>query len=160
MAFWACAQLAPNHERIALHCLEHVAGFELYVPRIKPPRTSRNRAPRLLFPGYAFVLIVLQWHAASRTPGVIRLVLDGTVPARVPDRVITELRGMERKGLVQLPKPRPFHPGDRVRITRPGWLLGMECLVAGMTAAERVEVLLGVLGQARMVLPIGDVVRA
>jgi transcriptional antiterminator RfaH len=124
------------------------------------PRNARNQDPRLLFPGYAFVLIVLQWHAASRTPGVIRLVLDGGVPARVPDGIIAELRGRERNGPVRLPKPHPFRPGDRVRITRPGWMHGMEGLVAGMTAAERVEVLFGILGCARMVLPIGDVTRA
>ena len=43
-----------------------------------------------LFPGYAFVLIELQWHAARWSPGVHRLVLDGLQPA-VPDKVIAEL---------------------------------------------------------------------
>ena len=156
MAYWACAQLVPNHERMALHFLEQVAGFEIYAPRIRAPRTARCQDPRPLFPGYAFVLIVLQWHAVKRTPGVVRLVAYGGVPARVPDSVIADLRRRERSGLVQLPELRRFRAGDRVRVAH-GPLLGLEGLVAGIRAAERIEVLLGLLGQARAVLPIAVV---
>ena len=156
MAFWACAQLIPGHERMALHCLERVAGFEVYAPRIRAPRTARNKDPRPLFPGYAFVLIVLQWHEVRRTRGVVRLVTDGGVPARVPDAVIAELRARERNGLVQLPELRRFRAGDRVRVLH-GPLIGLEGLVAGTRPSQRVEVLLGLLGRARAVLPIADV---
>jgi transcriptional antiterminator RfaH len=157
MAFWACVQIARNHERMALHCLEHVAGFEIYSPRIKAPRASRNQASRPLFPGYVFVLIVLQWHSASRAPGVLRLVTDGGVPARVPDDVIAELRGREgRNGLIKLPEPPGLRAGARVRVTR-GLFVGLEGLVAGMSGTQRIEILLGLLGRARVVLPIADV---
>jgi hypothetical protein len=57
---------------------------------------------------------------------------------------------------VQLPEPRRFRTGDRVRVTH-GPLLGLEGLVAGIRASERIEVLLGLLGRARAVLPIADV---
>jgi transcriptional antiterminator RfaH len=154
MAYWACAQLVPNHERLALHCLERVAGFEIYAPRA--PRTARRQDPRLLFPGYAFVLIVLQWHAVRRTPGVVRPVADGGIPARVPDNVISELRRRERNGLVQLPELPRLRAGHRVRVTH-GPLIGLEGLVAGTRPAERIEVLLGLLGRTRVVLPITDV---
>jgi transcription antitermination factor NusG len=113
VAYWACAQLVPNHERLALHCLVEHAGFEIYAPRIRAPSAARCQDPRLLFPGYVFVLIVLQWHAAKRTPGVVHLVLDGGVPARVPDNVIAELRQRERNGLVQLSELRRFRAGSR-----------------------------------------------
>jgi transcriptional antiterminator RfaH len=135
MAYWACAQLAPSRERLALHCLQQVAGFEVYAPRIKAPRGARSRNPRLLFPGYVFVLIVLQWHAAMRTPGVVRLVLDGGIPARVPDNVIAELRARERNGLLQLPEPRRFRAGERVRVIH-GPLVGLEGLVAGRASGS------------------------
>jgi transcriptional antiterminator RfaH len=102
------------------------------------------------------VLIVLQWHAVKRTPGVVRLVADGGVPARVPDSVIAELRRRERNGLVQLPELRRFRAGDRVRVTH-GPLLGLESLVAGTRPSQRIEVLLGLLGRARAVLPTADV---
>ena len=156
MAYWACAQLVPNHERMALRFLEQVAGFEIYAPRIRAPRTARCQDPRLLFPGYAFVLVVLQWHEIKRTPGVVRLVADGGVPAKVPDSVIEDLRRRERHGLVQLPELCRFRTGDRVRVTH-GPLIGLEGLAAGTRPSERIEVLLGLLGRARVVLPIADV---
>jgi transcriptional antiterminator RfaH len=156
MAFWCCAQIAHNHERLALHCLEQVAGFEIYSPRIKAPRHARNQRSRALFPGYVFVLIVLQWHAASRAPGVIRLVQDGGLPARVPDDVIAELKGRERNGLVRLPEPRCLRTGARIRVMR-GPLRGLEGLVAGTRPAQRVEILLRLFGRARVTLPCSNV---
>jgi transcription antitermination factor NusG len=53
----------------------------------------------LLFPGYVFALIVLQWHAARYAPGVASIIMSGDVPARVPDAVIAELRSREHNGL-------------------------------------------------------------
>ena len=44
-----------------------------------------------------------------------RLVMDGPVPARVPDRVIAEIRSRERAGLIELPKL-GLEPGMRVRV--------------------------------------------
>ena len=35
-----------------------------------------------LSPGYSFVLIELQWHAARWAPGTLGLVMDGITPAR------------------------------------------------------------------------------
>jgi transcription antitermination factor NusG len=98
MAYWAAVQLQASRERLALHCLSKVNGFEIYSPRIKAPRARREVGTRPLFPGYCFVLIVSQWWAARWSPGVIRIVLDGAVPARVPDQAITELRRREHRG--------------------------------------------------------------
>jgi transcriptional antiterminator RfaH len=157
MAYWSCVQLEPNRERLALHCLTKVNKFEIYSPRIQPPRARREDDTRPLFPGYAFVLIALQWHAARWSPGVVRIVLDGGVPAKVPDRVIAELRERERGGIVQLPQAPGMKPGDRVRVTR-GPLQGHLGLYAGMKPRERVEVLLTLLGgQTRTMLPKSDV---
>jgi len=98
-----------------------------------------------LFPGYAFVLITLQWHAARWSPGVVRIVLDGLAPARVPDAVIAELRGRERNGLIELPKPPTVQPGDRVRVRR-GPFAGQLALFIGQKPRQRVEVLRSLLG--------------
>jgi hypothetical protein len=85
VSYWACAQLEINRERLALHCLG-LAGYEVYLPRIRSQRAmGLRKAVTALFPGYAFVLIELQWHAARWSPGVLRLVLDGVQPAKVPD---------------------------------------------------------------------------
>jgi transcriptional antiterminator RfaH len=157
MSYWACAQLEANRERLALHCLS-LRGFEVYLPRLRikcttPARKTSVQAPAL-FPGYAFVLIELQWHAARWSPGILRLVLDGDRPARVPDKVIAELKGRERSGLVELPLPPDFKHGDTVRITR-GVFTGQLALFEGQRPRERVAVLLQLLG--RVELPNGDI---
>jgi transcriptional antiterminator RfaH len=152
MSYWACAQLEANRERLALHCLG-LRGFEIYLPRLRvkritPARKTSMPAPPL-FPGYAFVLIELQWHAARWSPGVLRLVLDGDRPARVPDKVIAELKGRERNGLVELPPPRGFRCGDPVCFTR-GDFAGQLAVFDGMRPHERVAVLLQLLGRVEL----------
>jgi transcriptional antiterminator RfaH len=119
VSYWCCAQIEGNREGLALHCL-NLAGFTVYAPRIHVRRRSSTRKARVqttsLFPGYAFVLIELQWHAARWCPGVLRLILDGVQPARVPEHVILDLRSRERDGVVVLPEKRTLRPGDPVRV--------------------------------------------
>ena len=161
MGFWACAQLQPQRERLALHTLS-LAGYTTYLPRLRQHRVSRGRrieTTPALFPGYAFVLIELQWHAARWAPGVTRIVLDGAAPARVPDGVIAEIRSRERGGLIELPKRALARPGDRLRVIR-GPFAGQVGLYAGMKPRERVEVLLAILGGAQRVTLAADAVEA
>jgi len=52
MAFWAAAQLQPQRDQLALHCLK-LFGFETYAPRLRDQRTIRGRKvikTPLLFP--------------------------------------------------------------------------------------------------------------
>ena len=136
--YWAAAQLQPQRERLALHFLAQ-AGFQTYAPRLREPRTVQGRKvvrTPLLFPAYAFVLIELQWHTARWAPGVARIVMDGMVPARVPDAVIDEIRSRERGGLIELPKPSVARLGDRVRVLT-GPLAGHIGLYAGMKPRAR-----------------------
>jgi transcriptional antiterminator RfaH len=157
MSYWAAVQLQASRERLALHCLSKVNGFEVYSPRIKAPRARREVGTRPLFPGYCFILIVSQWWAARWSPGVIRIVLDGAVPARVPDQVISEIRRREVRGVVELPKPPGLEVGDRVRVTR-GPLVGLTGLYQGMNGRQRVDILLSILGGAcRVTLVRSDV---
>jgi hypothetical protein len=58
---------------------------------------------------------ILDSTAARWCPGVVRLVMDGLQPARVPDAVIEGIRGRERNGAVELPR-RLLKSGDRVRL--------------------------------------------
>src|SRR5262245_38664832 len=116
MAYWAAAQLVPQKDRLALFFLGQ-AGFETYAPRLKAPCKVRGRTvvkTPLLFPGYLFVRIELQWHAARWAVGVNKLVMAGATPAAVPDPVIAELRRRECGGLIELPSR--FRRGDPVRI--------------------------------------------
>jgi transcriptional antiterminator RfaH len=89
--------------------------------------------------------------------GLVRIVLDGAVPAKVPDKIIAELRERERGGVVQLPEAPGMKPGDRVRVTREP-LVGFAGLYVGMSGRQRIEVFLTMLGgQTRSILPKGDV---
>jgi transcriptional antiterminator RfaH len=145
--YWCCAQTEPFRERLALHCLG-LNGFEVYCPRLREQVSIRGRRvvrTPPLFRGYAFVLIVSAWYSARWSPGVVRLVMDGEAPAHVPDAVISEIKGRERNGLVELPKPRGLAPGTRVRVVS-GPLSAQIGMLAVLRPHERVLVLLRMLG--------------
>ena len=74
-----------------------------------------------------------------------RLVMDGVLPARVPDAVISEIRSRERGGFVELPKSRGLAPGMRVRVIS-GPLSEQIGMLAALRPHERVLVLLQLLG--------------
>src|SRR5262249_27715657 len=148
--YWACAQLESNRTRLALalHCLNKVAGYEIYNPQLREQRRRYGRkimGVSQLFPAYVFVLTVSGWWNARWPPGVVRLVMDGLVPARVPDAVITEIRSRERNGFVELPKSRGLALGTRVRVIS-GPLSEQIGLLAVIRPHERVLVLLHLLG--------------
>jgi transcriptional antiterminator RfaH len=158
MPFWAACRLQPNPAALALHCLK-LHGYEAYCPQLRERRIVRGRKIEVLQPlfvGYAFVRIVLQWHAARWCPGTLGLIMDGLVPAKVPDCIISEIWSRERNGAIELPWCGPRR-GDRVRILR-GPFQGACAIFADMKPHERVEVLLVLLdGQRRVTLAKKDV---
>jgi transcriptional antiterminator RfaH len=162
VAFWAVARLEAQRENLALHCLA-LAGFETYFPRLRDRRIRFGRMIEnrpALFPGYAFVLIQLQWHAARWAPGTLGLIMDGVSPARVSDSVIKEIRGREMNGLIDLPKPGELRRGARVQILR-GPFAGHLAIFADMRPRQRVEILLQLLGgEHKVQLPKADVAAA
>ena len=82
--------------------------------------------------------------------------MDGMQPAKVSDDVIREIRDRECNGVVELPR-RVLKHGDRVRILA-GPFRGHLAIYAGMTANERIAVLLEMFGrQQRVTIPDRDV---
>jgi transcriptional antiterminator RfaH len=156
--YWACARLEPRREAVAEHFLT-LAGYEVYIPRIRERRIRSGRrletlAP--LFPSYAFVGIANGWHTVRWSIGVIALIMSGDRPAVVADRIIDEIRSREIRGTVVLPE-RELVPGARVRVLA-GPFRDQLAIFAGMRPRERVEVLLSLLGgQQRVTLPSGAV---
>src|SRR5215831_415405 len=146
--YWCCAQVKPRRERLASYTLG-LAGYEIYQPLLREQRRSRSGRKIVvtpsLFPGYTFVLVVSGWWNARWSPGVVRLIMDGLVPAHVPDAVIAEIRSRERNGLVELPKLHGLKPGMRVRVVS-GPLSEQIGMLAALRPHERVLVLLQLLG--------------
>src|SRR5215467_15796464 len=138
--YWCCAQVEPRRERLASHCLG-LAGYEIYQPLLREQRRSRHgrkiTVTPPLFPGYLFLWVVSGWWNARWSPGVVRLIMDGLQPAHVPDDVISEIRGRERNGLVELPKLHGLKPGMRVRVTS-GPLSAQIGMLAVLRPHERV----------------------
>ena len=159
MPYWACAQTEPQREAAAQHFLG-LAGYQTYLPRLRVVRARRGRKTETrppLFPSYMFIVIERGWWLARWCPGVVRLLTAGDAPMPVPDALITEIRGRERSGLVELQKPPGLRAGDRVRILA-GPFCGHLGLYAGMKPRQRVEVLLQLLGSMqRVTLPRGAI---
>jgi transcriptional antiterminator RfaH len=147
MAFWAVARTEPHREAVAARFLG-AQDFETYLPVIQtpPPRGQTIRRTAPLFPGYLFILIRLQWYAVKPTFGVRGLIMDGTVPARLADSVIDEIRQRESGGFVKLPAQSRFRRGQKVRIVR-GPFEGRCGLYGGQAPNERERILLSLLGQ-------------
>ena len=83
--------------------------------------------------------------------------MNGVGPAAVPDGVIVASRARETGGLIDLPRPPKFRPGDRLRVIH-GPFAGHVGLYAGMKPHERVEVLLAILGGSQRVTLAADAV--
>jgi len=155
MSYWAVAQIEVQRERIATLLLNR-AGYEIYAPRIQLSRQRRKRAV-LLFPSYIFVRIVDRFYPVKNTPGVLRLLMDGERPARMPDSALDQLRGKEVRGFIRLPKKQPAH-GQRMRIIN-GPFAGHLALFEGMTGHERQKVLIAFLsGAVTIELPVRDAI--
>jgi transcriptional antiterminator RfaH len=145
--YWCCAQVEPRRERLASHCLT-LAGYEIYQPLLREQRRSHGRKITVtppLFPGYLFVWVVRGWWDARWSPGVVRLIMDGLLPARDPDAVISGIRSRERGGFVELLPKLRLAPGMRVKVLQ-GPLQDHIGLLAALRPHERVLVLLQLLG--------------
>jgi transcriptional antiterminator RfaH len=159
--YWVAVRAQPRREALAAHFLG-LAGYTVYLPRLRERRTVKGRKVEIrppLFPGYLFAEVIAGWWAAHWCPATHGLVMSSGLPLRVPARVLDEIRGRERGGLIELPKPPLARLGSRVRVTQ-GPLAGHVGLYAGMKPRERVEVLLAILGSSQRVTLAADAVEA
>jgi transcriptional antiterminator RfaH len=158
--YWAIAQTENQRETIAAYFLAR-ANFETYLPRIRIKRGVKSRIVPL-FPSYILVRILDRWHAVENTIGVTRLITSGSGPARLRDEIVDQIRGRETNGLVKLPSAAKtaFRRGQPVAISR-GSFRGHVALFDGMSAHDRVNVLLDLLGRrVKIELAFGDVAAA
>ena len=149
---WYVAQTRPHAEAKASHHLRS-QGFEIYLPRYLKQRRHARRVEKVaspLFPNYVFVAIDVatqRWLSIDSTIGVTKLVRNGDLPTPVPQQVIDALRRREdANGFVQLIRRPRFSPGDKIRVVG-GAFCDCYGLYEGMTARERIAILLELLGR-------------
>ena len=140
MSYWSVVQVESQCEHVVRLLLMR-SNFETYLPRIK----FRSRIS-LLFPTYIFIRLAERWYPILWTPHVVRLLMSGDQPAKLPEDVVTQIRKREHGGFVKLPIQR-LKKGQKVRIVR-GSFEGHIALYEGMTSKDRERVLLNLLGQS------------
>jgi transcriptional antiterminator RfaH len=128
-------------------------GFEVYLPEIEGPDPRSDHRTQPFFPCYLFTRLdfeVVGWSELQWTPGLRRIVSIDRRPLPLPAGIIDLIRGRlgdieQAGGLVR------FKPGETVRITD-GPFSDMEAVFIGPTTpAQRVQVLLTILGRASRV---------
>ena len=154
MEHWYALNTKPNSEyQVAVALKER--GIKTYLPEVEALKAYQTRKSKPLFPCYLFAradlesldLSQLQW-----TPGLRNIVAFGERPVPVSDQIINLIRCQlsENKATGGL-SDCPFQPDDPVRITT-GPFQDMLAIFEGpITSAERVQVLLNILGQASRV---------
>lgn len=160
---WYVVHTRPNGEHTALVNLLR-QGFRAYMPQYLHRRRHARKSTQVrrpLFPRYLFVRLNVErerWRAIHSTIGVSHLVSAGERPAPVPDGVVEDICARENAdGLIDLARERSLRPGDRLQILS-GALMNKIGLFAAKDDAERVVLLLDLLGrQVRVTMP-GDMV--
>jgi transcriptional antiterminator RfaH len=150
--YWTVVQTETQREHFVRMMLMR-EGYHTYMPRI---RIKKRVVP--LFPSYIFAIVIDRWYPIKNTIGVTKVLLAGEEPARIPDKIIAAIKGMEVGGVVRLPKPEKLlKPGAKVQIVR-GSFQGSIGIYDGASGKERERVLLDLLGQSVPVnVPAADV---
>ena len=146
MSSWVVVMAKPNCENLAVHNLER-QGFRSYLPRFRQTRPDKTIMIRPLFPRYLFSLIDVSWYPILGTYGVSYVLTGENGPLDVPNSVIETIKAKEGPdGLICLDKADVrFKKGDKVRAIE-GPLTGRILIYDGMSARDRVRVLINMLG--------------
>ena len=160
MRSWYALFTKPQREQQVSEILSE-KNIETYVPTIQVRRRGRT-VKRPFFPRYMFIRVDFEEVGLSEvqwTPGLISIVnFDGAL-TRVPETIIDHLR--ERLQEVNSNGTySPFKRGDKVRI-KSGPLRDLEAVFdRHLSAADRVRVLVNVLGGlTRTEIDIDDIER-
>lgn len=153
MTAWFAVYTRARAEAMAREHLRR-QGYEVYLPQHMKRRRHARRTdfvPAPLFPRYLFVSLdrlQQRWRPILSTFGVCDVVRQGDWPAQVPAGLVEELRVRERSGAFDHPaRLQGLSRGDPVRIAA-GPFADLVGRFHGMAAAERVFVLLEMLGRS------------
>lgn len=139
---WFVLRVQSRRERWAAENVERQAGqygTEYYLPMISEGEC--------LFPGYLFVRTGHgAWRFLEGTYGVIEVLKSGERPAVLRPDEMGHIRRLEIDGTGLVRLPNVFERDELVRV-QDGPFIGYTGLVEGMSARDRVRVLLGVMGR-------------
>ena len=146
MKSWYLIHSKPREEKLAQENLER-QGYEVYLPLILGRKKKRSRTIRSIqpmFPRYLFIRLSNQtddWSPIRSTIGVANLVRFGMKPAKVPEKLIENLKQNENdEGIHDLPS-KELNVGDQVLIAE-GPFEGCMATLFSQNSDERVVVLL------------------
>lgn len=144
-SFWAVVQTKPSAEEKARDGLKETLKAETCLPLVRRRAFLRGKKiikTRPLFPGYVFARS-RSWFRYQEIGGVVKLVMSGSDPARLPDDVLTEIRGrMDDEDVVDVSR---FARGQKVYAVRgPFWQI--TGVFDGCVKQDRVRVLYDLLG--------------
>lgn len=165
VAGWFCLRAQSKHEHIAAAHLKKMADVEVFLPRIRFQRPTRQGlawVTEALFPNYLFARFdwknsLRQVQAAQGVSGVVHF---GERWPQIAPGVIAELQAVF--GADELPfTSSELCPGDAVLIAD-GAMRGLLAVVSrAMPAQQRVAVLMEFLGQQTTIeVPLKFVVKA
>lgn len=140
---WYAITVKHQHEQSVRSLLES-KGLEAMAPTYRGCRRWSDRLKELdlpLFNGYVFCRFPYQERIqVLDTPGVVKVVSFGGIPAEIPDAEIAAIQQVTVAGLPARPWPY-LKPGDRVRIER-GPLRGVEGTL--LREKDRLHLVVGV----------------
>ena len=148
---WFCLRSQPKHEHIAARQLALEPDVEVYLPRIRFQRSTRQGLmwfTEALFPNYLFARFDLaaSLRKVSGTRGVRTVVHFGDHWPAIPESAMDELRQTVQDDEVHVIN-NAVQAGETVQIAG-GAFHGLQALVTRvMPGRERVEVLLEFLGR-------------
>ena len=156
---WFCLRSQPKREHIAAAMLARIDSVEVFCPRIsqiKKTRTGKKRYVEALFPGYLFAKFspIQHYRQVIHTQGITGIVGRGNQRA-VPATTIEQLRASLPEDIIEAPDL-SIEPGAEIQFVT-GSLKGLQGKVlAQMSSANRVQVLLEFLGREIKVIAYAD----
>jgi len=144
---WFALQVRPRSERAVAVMLES-KGYQHLLPTYRPGQHEHARAIEPpLFPGYVFCRFEPRIRGLIvTTPGVVRIVGFGKVPACLAESEVEAIRRICSSGVPVEPHPY-VRIGDTVRVTQ-GPLQGVTGMAIGEGRASRLLVSVTLLQRA------------
>ena len=157
---WFVVYAKARQEDVALQNLER-QQFHCYLPRIQLSKRRNGQIVPIIepfFPRYLFVRLALQdqdWAPIRSTRGVCGLVKFEGVPKRIPKQFISLLKENEDSQFLQRVIDKSWKIGDQVNIEQ-GPFAGYQCVFQQKRSADRVSVLLDMVGKPTRVTLLKD----